>query len=127
MEFVFAPFEMFHASAKYVKDNSKTKQTMIFSVANGRFGYIPTKEAFTYGCYEVDTCPFVSGTAEAFAEGFVKLINENYEKQKEENNINKKLTIDLFKKQVDLIENFATAKTPEEFCDYFFKHFGIKI
>lgn len=48
-------------------------------------------------------------------------------KQKEENNINKKLTIDLFKKQVDLIENFATAKTPEEFCDYFFKHFGIKI
>lgn len=40
-------------------------------------------------------------------------------KQKEENNINKKLTIDLFKKQVDLIENFATAKPPKSFAIIF--------
>jgi len=48
---------------------------MIFSCANGGWNYIPTKEAYDYGCYESFTSYFAKGAGEAAAEKLTELLH----------------------------------------------------
>jgi len=73
--FVTMPYEAFCAHGVYVKENSPFPITMIFSCANGGWNYIPTKEAYDYGCYESFTSYFAKGAGEAAAEKLTELLH----------------------------------------------------
>ena len=70
------PYEMFHASGKQTRDASPYKMTFINSLAGGSYGYIPTKEAFPHGSYEVVTCKYTQGCAELFVSDMLKILNQ---------------------------------------------------
>lgn len=55
----------------YVKEHSPFPVTFIIT---GNNGYIPSKEAFAYRCYEADTGLYAEGTAEKLAENYVKML-----------------------------------------------------
>lgn len=74
MAFVTTPFETFSHTALYVKEHSPFKYTMLFSQGNGRYSYMPSKEAFEYGCYEVFLAHFAEGTAEAVCEQLIDML-----------------------------------------------------
>lgn len=76
MAFVTCPYEMFAVNGKYIKDNSPFKNTLICTCTNGDFVYVPSKEAFDYGCYERSVAYFDRGTGELAAETFVQMLNE---------------------------------------------------
>ena len=63
---------MFSDHAEYVKENSPFDITVIIT---GCSGYIPNKAAYEYRSYESDTGFYASGTGEAMAEEYVKLLN----------------------------------------------------
>ena len=73
--FVTMPYEAFGAHGVYVKENSPFPMTMIFSCANGGWNYIPTKEAYDYGCYESFTSYFAKGAGEAAAEKLTDMLH----------------------------------------------------
>lgn len=75
MTFVTMPYEAFAAHGVYVKEHSPFPMTMIFSCANGGYNYIPTREAYEYGCYESFTSIFAKGTGEDAAEKLVQMLN----------------------------------------------------
>lgn len=70
------PYEMFDASAKFVRENSPFSYTFVTGYTNGGNGYFPTIECFGYGAYESDTAKIACGTAEAVADRFVEMLNE---------------------------------------------------
>lgn len=74
--FVAASYEMFSKSGMYIKDNSPYEFTVISTVTNGYNNYIPSIEAYTYGCYESYTAVYEAGTAEKAAETFVEMLKE---------------------------------------------------
>ena len=74
--FVAAPYEMFAESGKYIKENSPFEFTVVSTVTNGYGNYIPSKEAYAYGCYESYTAIYATGTAEELASAFVEMLKE---------------------------------------------------
>ena len=70
------PCEMFDTNGIYIRENSGFAMTMIFSCANGRQSYFPSKTAFTHGCYEADMCKFAPGIGEAAAELGVTMLRK---------------------------------------------------
>ena len=74
--FVTAPYEMFSNSALYIKENSPFENTMVFSCANGSYGYFPTEEAYDYRSYEGTTARFARGCAEDSAQALVALLEK---------------------------------------------------
>ena len=73
---VTAPFEIFDTNAKFVRDNSPYEMTFYNGYCNGGNGYMPSIEAWEYGCYEADTASFARGTAEKLSDTFVEMLNE---------------------------------------------------
>lgn len=73
---VTAPFEVFDVNAKFVRDNSPYEMTFYNGYCNGGNGYLASKEAWEYGCYEADTAEFARGTAEKLSDTFVEMLNE---------------------------------------------------
>lgn len=73
--FVTLPFESFAAQGLYIKAHSGLPVTMVFSCANAGWNYIPTREAYEYGCYESFTSYFAKGTGEATAEKVTEMLN----------------------------------------------------
>ena len=73
---VTAPFECFDTNAKFVRDNSPYEMTFFNGYCNGGRGYLPSLQAWEYGCYEADTSQFARGTAEKLADTFVEMLNE---------------------------------------------------
>ena len=73
--FIAAPYEMFAANGRYIKENSPAGLTFIISCANQSNGYIPSKEAYVYGCYESHTSDFAPGTGEKAQDAFIELLN----------------------------------------------------
>ena len=71
-----APYEMFSANGMHIKENSPFEFTLLSTVTNSGLGYFPTKEAYTYGCYESYTARFASGVAEDVADQFVEMLKE---------------------------------------------------
>ena len=74
VSFIFAPFEMFAATGSYVKENSPIDMTFICSCSNDAKSYIPTADAYDYGCYESYTSYFAKGTAELLQVKYVELL-----------------------------------------------------
>ncbi|PYT30806.1 MAG: hypothetical protein DMG57_07045 [Acidobacteria bacterium] len=52
------PVELFCEVAMHVRNRSPFAYTFYFGYANGWLGYLPTREAFSEGGYEVETSPF---------------------------------------------------------------------
>ena len=71
-----APYEMFAQSALDIKAQTPFDMTFIISMSGRQLGYIPTREAFDYGCYESQTSRLSPGTAEALVEQYVSMLNE---------------------------------------------------
>lgn len=71
--FTTGTYEMFSDHQQYVKENSPFDITFLIT---GCSGYIPNKQAYEYRSYESDTGYYASGTGEAMAEEYVKLLNE---------------------------------------------------
>ena len=74
MAFVTMPFESFAAQGVFVKEHSPFPMTMIFSCTNGGWNYIPTREAYDYGCYESYTSYFAKGAGEAVTEKLTEML-----------------------------------------------------
>ena len=55
---------MFSTTGIHIREHSPYDMTLIFSCANGTEGYLPTRDAFAYGCYESQTAYYARGTAE---------------------------------------------------------------
>ena len=75
LAFITAPFEMFRGTGEYIKDNSPFEMTFICGNSNESHGYIPTVNAYDYGCYESFTSYFARGTAEVLQEKYVEMLN----------------------------------------------------
>lgn len=73
--FVTLPYEAFCAHGVYIKEKSDFPMTMIFSCANTGWNYIPTEEAYDYGCYESCTSIFAKGAGEVAAQKLTEMLN----------------------------------------------------
>ncbi len=72
---VLAPYEMFTEHSLYIKENSPFDMTMIFTLSNENYYYIPSVEAFEYGCYESYVAYFGRGEGEKTADQFLTMLN----------------------------------------------------
>lgn len=72
--FVSVPWEMFTETGKYLKANSPYEFTVVLGLANGKTNYVPTQEAFEYGCYESYSAYYGVGAAEAAAEQLLTML-----------------------------------------------------
>lgn len=72
--FVAAPIEMFSDHGKYIKENSPFAFTIVSTCSNESKGYIPTADAFDYGCYESFTSTFAKGVGETLAEQYAQML-----------------------------------------------------
>lgn len=77
--FITAPYEMFHQSGSYIRENSPFSMTFIVTCANGHNSYIPTLDTYDYYSYECCLCRFKPGTAEILADKYVELLNTLHE------------------------------------------------
>ena len=76
LAFAGAPYEMFAAHGMYIKEKSPADMTFVLTCCNGANGYLPTKEAFDYICYESTTGHYVGEAGDELAEHYVRLITE---------------------------------------------------
>jgi len=76
MAFVAAPYEMFSNQSIYIKENSPFEMTIISTSSNGDAVYIPSAEAYDYGCYESYVSYYGKGTGEQAADKFLEMLNE---------------------------------------------------
>ena len=72
--FVAAPIEMFSDHGMYIKENSPFAFTVVATCANEYRNYIPTADAYDYGCYESYTSTFAKGVGEDLAEQFTEML-----------------------------------------------------
>lgn len=72
--FVTAPYEMFSLQGSKIKDESPFAVTAVMGYAGIHKGYIPSEEAYDYGCYESQTALFVKGTAEILADKYLEML-----------------------------------------------------
>ena len=80
--FATAPYEMFNINGKTIKDSNDraSSTTFIMELTNGKIGYIPSIEAYDYGCYEATITPVERGTGEELQNQIInnfKLMREN--------------------------------------------------
>ena len=67
---------MWAASALSIKEQSPFDMTFVITCSGAYIGYIPTKDAYEYGCYESHTSKLSPGTAEALVENFVSMLED---------------------------------------------------
>lgn len=72
---VFAPYEMFSDHSLYIKEKSPFNMTLVFTVANENYYYIPSAEAYEYGCYESYVAVFAKGVGESTADKLLEMLN----------------------------------------------------
>ncbi|HZT28847.1 MAG TPA: neutral/alkaline non-lysosomal ceramidase N-terminal domain-containing protein [Bryobacteraceae bacterium] len=73
---VSAAGEPFIETAGEIAARSPFRHTLVSGYSNGGFGYIPTRQAFAEGGYEVEASPFSPDAAEVLAEEAVRLLQE---------------------------------------------------
>lgn len=76
LSFAFAPYEMFSENGSYLRANTPYDMTFLVSCCNGAEGYLPSKAACDYGCYEYYITQFAVGTAEEFIDEFLSMLTE---------------------------------------------------
>ncbi len=65
---VALPGEIFVELGLAIKERSPFKNTLVLTLANNSIGYIPNKEAFKYGAYEVEVSMIAEGEGEKLVE-----------------------------------------------------------
>jgi len=76
LAWVSLPGEIFVELGLAIKKASPFRQTMIAELANGSVGYIPNKEAYPQGAYEVVSTRCAEGSGELLVETAVKLLKQ---------------------------------------------------
>ena len=76
LAFVTSPCEMFSVQGESIKAHSPFPMTFVCGCANEYKGYLPSRSAFEYHCYESCTTFFARGTGEAAAERLVDMLRE---------------------------------------------------
>jgi len=76
LAFTVAPNEMFDTNAVWLEEHSPYETNLFLGYANEQRIYIPSTEAFEYGCYEVDITHGKRGTAEEVEENFLRMLRE---------------------------------------------------
>ena len=74
--FIAAPYEMFANHGVYIKENTPFPMTFVISCCNGANGYIPSAEAYDYGCYESHTGNFTRETGDQLAQEYVSMLKQ---------------------------------------------------
>ena len=74
--FACAPYEMFSQNGVEIKTQSPFAKTMVLGYTNGTHGYLPTRKAFEYRCYEANTTKFAPGIGEGLSGAFVELLKK---------------------------------------------------
>ena len=73
---VSLPGEIFVELGLAIKNASPFRYTMIAELANGSLGYIPNKEAYPQGNYEVVSARCAAGSGELLVDAALRLLNE---------------------------------------------------
>lgn len=73
---LFASYEMFGASAMYIKQHSPYAMTFVISCSQNHDGYLPSTLGWQLGCYESQITRFAPGTAEQLAREYVDMLAE---------------------------------------------------
>ena len=68
--------EVFNEIGKAIKTASPFPHTLVITHCNGTAGYVPTKEAYPEGGYEVETSPFAPEAAEKVIKEAVRMLRE---------------------------------------------------
>ena len=74
--FVSAPYEMFDTNGQQIKEQSPYDMTFVVGYSNGHEGYVPSAEAYDYGCYESDTTKYAKGAAEKLVTAYLTMLEE---------------------------------------------------
>ena len=73
---VTTPVEYFNQLGVYVRKNSPYEMTLTLGYTNERQGYMPSSEAYDYGCYEADITFYAKGTGELVADQLLSMLKE---------------------------------------------------
>ena len=73
---IAAPYEMFANHGTYIKEATPFDMTFVITCCNGVNGYIPSTDAYDYGCYESHTGNFARETGDELAEKYVSMLNQ---------------------------------------------------
>lgn len=73
------PLEMFDTTGENIRAASPYRMTFTQGYSNASLGYLPTQEAYVYGCYEADTTKWRSGTAELVQQTLISMLKELHE------------------------------------------------
>lgn len=77
VSFVFASFEMFSDTGRYIRENSPYGMTFISTLSWADcYGYIPSDIGFELNCYEAYTASFEQDTAKNVADLFVATLKD---------------------------------------------------
>ena len=76
--FVTAPHELFDTNSVWLEGESPYAMTLTFGYTNAMNGYVPSAEAFEYGCYEANCTNLMPGGGEQIQEEFLVMLNEMY-------------------------------------------------
>ena len=71
---VTVPGELFNAVGRHVKTASPFETTVVVGLANGSNGYLPDRDAYAIGGFEVQATAFALGSAEAFGDHLLKVL-----------------------------------------------------
>jgi hypothetical protein len=73
---IFAPYEMFGASAMRVKEGSPYDMTFVVSCSQNHDGYLPSRLGWQLMCYEAQITRYAPGTAEQLAEEYISMLED---------------------------------------------------
>lgn len=77
LAFVLAPYEMFGQHGMEIKEKSPFATTFIITCSEGSFNYIPTVEAFDYGCYEGYCSYWEKGTGDKLVTEYLDILGQH--------------------------------------------------
>ena len=77
LAFVLAPYEMFGQHGMEIKEKSPFATTLIITCSEGSFNYLPTVEAFEYGCYEGHCSYWEKGTGEKLVTEYLDILGQH--------------------------------------------------
>ena len=73
---VFAPYEMFTNHGHALRTETSYDITFVSSCSNGSHSYIPSQEAYDYGCYESYVATVAPGTGEELVSEYLRMLTE---------------------------------------------------
>ena len=74
--FIFASFEMFSDTGRYIRENSPYDMTFICTLSLGSHDYIPSDIGFELNCYEAYTAHFEQDTAQNIADLYIQTLKD---------------------------------------------------